>query len=209
MNATTPEGRGAQSGDLPSNSRPETALLPVIRPLTIQEAGKFLRATTGVFARYAAVERLALLAGLRPSEIADLAHRGHVERRGLRWHVTVVGGKCPRTIAVAHLVGDALQDLADGRLHQHGPLYAPLPQYATLGRVVDHLGAALEDSGLGDASVHAIRGFLVKQLPKAVDPGRAYAYLGEAGTSASELPAGWDIEVAELIDQYFSLLANS
>ncbi len=209
MNAITPEGRGAHPGYLPPGGRTEAAPLPGNRPLAIQEAGKFLRATTGVFARYAAVERLALLAGLRPSEIADLARRGYVERRGLRWHVTVAGGKCPRTIAVAHLVGEALQDLADGRLHQQGPLHAPLPQYATLGRVVDHLGAALEDSGLGDASVHAIRGFLVKQLPRVVDPGRAYAYLGEAGASASGLPAGWDIEVAELIDQHFAVLAGS
>ncbi|MGW4690937.1 hypothetical protein ACWEO1_00935 [Kitasatospora cineracea] len=209
MNATTPEGHGAQSGNLPPNSRTGAAPLPVARPLSILEAGKFLRGTSGVFARFAAVERLTLLAGLRPSEIADLAQRGYVERRGLRWHVTVAGGKCPRTIAVAHLVGEALQDLADGRLHQQGPLHSPLPQYATLSRVVDHLGAALEDSGLGDASVHAIRGFLVKQLPKVVDPGRAYAYLGEAGASTSGLPAGWDIEVAELIDQHFAVLAGS
>ncbi|MFE2346060.1 hypothetical protein [Kitasatospora cineracea] len=209
MNATTPESRGAHPGHLLSGSRTGAAPMPGARPLTIPEAGKFLRATTGVFAGSAAVERLALLVGLRPSEIADLAHQGHVERRGLRWYVTVVGGKCPRTIAVAQLVGDALQDLADGRLHQHGPLHAPLPRYVTSGRVVDHLGAALEDAGFGGASVYAIHGFLLEQLPRVVDPVRAYAYLGVVGTSASGLPAGWDIEVAGLIDQHFGALIGN
>ncbi|MFD7639498.1 hypothetical protein ACFV4P_02475 [Kitasatospora sp. NPDC059795] len=76
------------------------------RQLTVKEAATFLRGTFEVPAEFAAVERLALLTGLRPGEIADLAEHGRVERHGPRWHVTVPDGKCPRTIAVARLAGD-------------------------------------------------------------------------------------------------------
>ncbi|WP_157032018.1 hypothetical protein [Kitasatospora cheerisanensis] len=182
------------------------------RPLTIPEARRFLRGTIGVPTEYATVERLALLAGLRPSEIADLARQGSVERQGSRWYVTVLRGKRPRTIAVAQLVGEALQDLTGGQLHDQGPLRCSLPRHATVGRVVNHLGGALEDSGFGDASVHAIRGFLVKQLPTVVARDRAYAYLGVAGVvnvDSRGFPEGWDVEVAELIDQHFGVLATS
>ncbi|MFJ8444371.1 hypothetical protein [Kitasatospora griseola] len=106
---------------------------------------------------------------------------------------------------MARLVGEALDRLVG---QQHDLL---LPRFTTRNHVVNHLGGALEDAGLGDASVHAIRDFLVEHLPKIVTPDRAYAYLGVLGVvnvDSRPLPEGWDIEVAELIDQHFGPLAG-
>ncbi|MEV7124011.1 hypothetical protein [Kitasatospora griseola] len=107
---------------------------------------------------------------------------------------------------MARLVGEALDALTG----QQQDLL--LPRFTTRKHVINHLGGSLEDAGLGDASVHAIRAFLVQQLPKVAGTDRAYVYLGVVGVAnvdSQVLPEGWDIEVAELIDQHFGVLAAS